>query len=234
MSALTTPMPYLQLDLPIDLLGMQQDLEQCLQYEWPAHFNQKDFEGTWKLIALRSASGQATEAYAHQDTAFKDTPLLAQCPHIQDFLAGFQCKLGAVRLLNLAPGSLIHTHRDFGLAYAEGEFRLHVPLQTDEAAVFTVAGHERHIPLGTCWYANFALPHSVAHRGQRPRIHLVIDGHRNPWTDELFIRSGMDLDAEDHLIQAQVLADRDKVIAALLELGTPAALEAAARMRGRS
>ncbi|WP_430404079.1 aspartyl/asparaginyl beta-hydroxylase domain-containing protein [Fluviicola sp.] len=39
---------------------------------------------------------------------------------------------------------------------------------------------------GECWYTNVNFVHSVANRGTEDRVHLVIDGVRNEWTDELF------------------------------------------------
>ena len=39
---------------------------------------------------------------------------------------------------------------------------------------------------GECWYTNVKYTHSVHNRSQEDRIHLVIDGIRNDWSDELF------------------------------------------------
>jgi len=46
--------------------------------------------------------------------------------------------------------------------------------------------------MGECWYGNFNVIHRVEHNGKHPRIHLVIDGLRNEWTDDIFIAAGFD------------------------------------------
>jgi hypothetical protein len=49
---------------------------------------------------------------------------------------------------------------------------------------------------GECWYANFSLPHSVRNDGATDRVHLVVDGLRNPWSDDMFRVAGYDFAAE--------------------------------------
>ena len=39
---------------------------------------------------------------------------------------------------------------------------------------------------GECWYTNVNYVHSVSNGGSTDRIHLVIDGRRNEWSDRLF------------------------------------------------
>jgi Aspartyl/Asparaginyl beta-hydroxylase len=42
---------------------------------------------------------------------------------------------------------------------------------------------------GECWYINANFTHSVANNGNEDRIHLVIDGIRNDWSDQLFFEN---------------------------------------------
>lgn len=190
-----SPLPFLQLPLQVDLEGLRKDLAHCLLQTWPEHFNTRDYSGSWKVIALRSPSGSMHNAYAHGDQ-FQDVPLLQECPAVLAFLHQLECPLEAVRMLRLAPGSQIHTHKDQGLAYLDGTFRLHIPIMTHPDARFVIGGEEIHFPAGTCWYGNFSLPHSVDNLSNVDRVHLVVDGNRNGWTDELFSRAGMDLSTE--------------------------------------
>jgi hypothetical protein len=101
-----------------------------------------------------------------------------------------------VRLLALSPGSIINEHRDMGLGYEDGRFRLHIPITTDADVSFVVDGCRLQMDAGQCWYANFSLPHAVHHNGTRRRIHLVIDGLRNDWTDRLFASAGYNFQLE--------------------------------------
>src|SRR6218665_2198527 len=101
-----------------------QDLETAAKSVWSDHFNQKDYDGKWTSISLRSATGNETDIYATPGIAtYSDTPLLKQCAYFQSIINLFECEKESVRLLSLAPGSNIKTHRDNGLSYRFGEFR---------------------------------------------------------------------------------------------------------------
>lgn len=172
------------------------DLAICLQYTWPKHFNQKDFEGDWSSIALRSASGEILDINAHPDSQYMDTVLLEQCAYFKELISTFECPLEAVRLLRLAPGSVIKEHCDIGTSYADGVLRIHVPVTTNPQVTFIVGGESLRMQPGECWYADFTLPHSVRNDGTSSRVHLVIDVLRNEWTDKLFESAGYDFAAE--------------------------------------
>ncbi len=176
---------------------LRHDLETCQRLVWQQHFNQRDYAGRWTSIALRSASGQINDIVAPLgDHAFMDTPLLGQCPYFQAILNQLACSKETVRLLSLAPGSFIREHTDPQTSYANGFFRLHIPIQTALGVRFRVDGHDLPMQVGECWYANFELPHSVENHGTTDRIHLVIDCRRNAWSDKLFAEAGYDFAAE--------------------------------------
>jgi hypothetical protein len=172
------------------------DLAVCMKDAWPQHFNQHDFEGDWSSIALRSASGNATDIVSHPGTQYFDTPLLERCPCFRELISRFHCPLETVRLLRLAPGSIIKEHRDMGASYMDGVLRIHVPVTTNPGVIFIVGGETIRMLPGECWYADFSLPHSVRNDGSSSRVHLVIDALRNSWTDEVFTQAGYDLEAE--------------------------------------
>jgi Aspartyl/Asparaginyl beta-hydroxylase len=71
---------------------------------------------------------------------FADTPALAAAPYFQVVLASLACPLEAVRLMRLAPGSLIKEHRDHDLAFEEGTVRLHIPVTTNDGVDFRLNG----------------------------------------------------------------------------------------------
>jgi hypothetical protein len=187
---------FFQLPLTFEQDQLLSDLAICEKYHWVAHYNTNDYNGDWKAIALRSSNGDAENVLAHDAALFINTPLLNQCPYFSEIIGAFHCELETVRLLALAPGSFIKEHRDRGLSYAEGFFRLHIPITTDEKVEFMVNGHLLNMLPGECWYANFDLPHSVNHLGTTRRIHLVIDGKRNAWTDALFDNAGYHFELE--------------------------------------
>jgi len=174
-----------------DPLRMQEELNSCLKHEWPLHFKTSDFEGSWKSISLRSASGAMNDILAHPEiNGYQDTPLLAKTPYIKSIIDSWKCDKEAVRLLSLAPGSRIKPHKDYGCSYKSGFFRIHVPLLTNEGVYFTIGDERLQLQEGECWYMDFSATHSIVNEGRSDRVHLIIDGIRNSWTDELFEQHG--------------------------------------------
>jgi hypothetical protein len=172
------------------------DLDLALKMNWQAHYNTQDYAGSWNSISLMSATGNETDTHALPAAQFSPTPLLLKCPYFKSILDQLLFEKEAVRLMCLAPGSNIKPHRDLGLAYRFGNFRLHIPITTDLLVKFIVAGKELPMKIGACWYADFDAIHEVQHLGENERIHLVIDGVRNAWTDEVFAQAGYDFEWE--------------------------------------
>lgn len=200
------------------------DLALCEKYHWATHYNKADYSGEWNGIALRSPNGNTENILATESSVYRDTPLLEKCLYFKEIIAAFHCELETIRLLALAPGSTIKTHCDRGLAYSMGCFRLHIPILTDPEVAFTVDGEKLPMQAGECWYANFDLPHSVSHKGKTRRVHLVIDGKRNEWTDQLFREAGYDFALEN---KPKQMDERTKalMIESLKAMGTETALK---------
>ena len=183
--------------MSFDPARLLDDLLRCCDADWTMHVNQRDYAGEWTGIALRSASGKATDLLSVAGVdGFCDTPLLTHCRYFSEILASLQCEKETARLLRLAPGSAIHDHRDRGASYADGFFRLHIPITTNERTLFVVDGEALPMQPGDCWYANFGLTHSVRNDGATDRVHLIVDGRRNAWSDLLFEVAGYDFAAE--------------------------------------
>ena len=66
-----------------------------------------------------------------------------------------------VGLLRQAPGGEIKLHRDAGLAYSDGVFRLHVPIVSNPDVEFVVAGQRVEIA-GTARVTGSLSGHSIA------------------------------------------------------------------------
>jgi hypothetical protein len=200
----------LLLPFTFDVQLLLSDMRICSALTWRKHFNNSDYSGDWTSIALYSASGDAEDIHTFGGT-FQPTALLNQCSCFPEVISSFACDKESVRLLNLAAGSVIHEHRDRGLRYEEGTFRLHIPLQTNPDVDFIVGGQRMDMQAGECWYANFDLPHSVHNRSNENRVHLVIDCLRNEWSDALFGAAGYDFQREK-----EVLAPDQKTTLAMI------------------
>jgi hypothetical protein len=188
---------FLKMPFALDGKQLQTDLEKCLELNWKDHFNPNDYSGDWKGIALRSASGNETDILSHPDSVYSDTQLLKSCPYFSEIIQQLKCDLETIRLLRLAPGSVINEHRDRGTGYSFGNFRLHIVIRTDSNVVFKVDGEILPMKEGECWYADFDKPHSVENKSGKDRIHLIIDCVRNDWSDKLFAEAGYDFTKEN-------------------------------------
>jgi len=168
---------------------MQADLRRIGDREWVRHFVTQNYEGDWTVLPLRapaSATHPVQMIYSNPgcDT-YADTPLLAACPAIAAALKAFQCPLESVRLMRLGAGSIIKTHTDHDLDVEHGRARLHIPIETNPEVDFRLNGERVTLGEGECWYLRLSDPHSVANRGDRDRVHLVVDAIVSPWLHEL-------------------------------------------------
>jgi Aspartyl/Asparaginyl beta-hydroxylase len=170
-----------------DPLQLQADLGRLASGKWTPHFNTSFFEGDWSGIVLRgSASDRGMYAGgATSAEAFAATEALEACPYFREVLAGFQCPLKSVRLLRLAPGSVIREHCDSDLGEERGEVRVHIPVVTNPQVEFYLVGKRLVMEAGECWYLDLSLPHRVQNRGVTERVHLVIDCVLNDWLRHL-------------------------------------------------
>ncbi|TSJ39072.1 aspartyl/asparaginyl beta-hydroxylase domain-containing protein [Fluviicola chungangensis] len=179
---------YLKFPVQFDEQRLVLDLAKAMEGQWVPHFNTGGYTGNWKAVSLYAADGNEQNIFAHlQDqSAISETPLMKECTYFREVLDYFQFPVLSVRLLRLEAGAVIKPHTDHELGYEDGQFRLHIPIVTNPEIEFILDGERLTMLPGECWYTNVNLVHSVANRGREDRVHLVIDGVRNDWTDELF------------------------------------------------
>lgn len=83
--------------------------------------------------------------------------------------------------VRLRAGGVIGAHADERF---DDSHRIHVPLVTNERAVFTVGGERKHMRKGEIWELNNARVHSVENLGDEGRIHLLFN-----WTPVTLART---------------------------------------------
>ncbi|HSC81020.1 MAG TPA: aspartyl/asparaginyl beta-hydroxylase domain-containing protein [Chitinolyticbacter sp.] len=148
---------------------------------WTGHFNTGYYLGSWSGAALVAPAAAHTPlAPPGRDEAVVDTPLLRAQPGWRAVLDAVPGTLRSARLLKLAPGSCILEHADPDLGEPLGDLRLHIPLQTDDAVEFCVAGRMMPMRVGECWMLDLSQPHRVDNDSARDRVHLVVDVRRGP------------------------------------------------------
>ncbi len=182
------------LPLAFDPAGLRADLKRIAARSWTAHYVPHHYDGDWSVLPLRAPAGAvhpilqiAPHPTCHD---WVDTALLAACPAFRAVLDAFSCPLAAVRLMRLAPGSIIKEHCDIDLAAERGMARLHVPIITNADVDFRLNGTRVSMAPGTVWYLRLADRHSVTNGGTTARIHLVIDAIVTPWLEELLDAAG--------------------------------------------
>jgi hypothetical protein len=207
----------LKLSLRFDAAAMRRDLRNLGESDWIDHFVPQNYDGTWRVLPFRAPEGARHPIQTiYSDPAcksFVDTPLLGACPYFQQVLASFECPLLAVRLMSLAPGSLIKAHADHDLAAENHTVRFHIPVVTNPDVDFRLNGERVALGEGECWYLRLSDIHSVVNRGSSERIHLVLDALVTPWVD-------------GRLMEAERSADREQIPA------LPAAISDLDRFRG--
>jgi hypothetical protein len=79
-----------------------------------------------------------------------------------------------VMLARMAPGGVIHPHRDQNPA-AKWPHKVHVPLQTNDEVIFFVDGTGYQLAEGEAVEVNNMGLHAVENRGSSDRIHLIFE-----------------------------------------------------------
>lgn len=217
---------YIKFPITFDVAKLQEDISNILTQKWVDHYNTNDYSGSWTSIALMSAGGKSDNIYAlpNATDTITNTEALEHCPYIQEILQQFHCSKTAVRLLRLAAGAAIKPHQDHCLGYEDGFLRLHIPVITNPQVSFILDGKKLPMLEGECWYIDANFTHSVANHGSEDRIHLVIDGIRNEWTDQMFFEQ-VGPDAFEKPVPKMRKEDALKMIAELQKMGTPTAMQ---------
>lgn len=98
-------------------------------------------------------------------------------PVLEAATADYGYRRGAfprVMLANMAPGGVIHPHRDANPA-AKWPHKIHVPIQTNQDVTFYVDGVGHHFQEGEAVEVNNMGLHAVENRGGADRIHLIFE-----------------------------------------------------------
>ena len=166
-----------RLPFGFDARGLREEVAGLPDEAWHAHYNPRDYRGSWTVAALCSLGGRSDQIHASAlpPEQFRETEWLGRCPRIRSAIATLPCPKTSVRLTRLAAGSEILEHRDTCLGYEDGRVRIHLPLQTHAAVEFHLNGSAVPMREGEYWYLNLNLPHWVRNPGPADRVHLVMD-----------------------------------------------------------
>lgn len=112
-------------------------------------------------------------------TEWMNTPILKELPYIQSIVNKFSeyTTVNLVRLLYLAPNSIVKEHTDptLGLEQEKSMIRLTIPIDNNEDVSFYLNDTLVDMKVGECWYLRLTDPHRVINNGTKDRINLTID-----------------------------------------------------------
>jgi hypothetical protein len=114
-----------------------------------------------------------------------DTDYLESSPYLNSVIHTFKAhtKVTLVRLLRLAPNSVVQQHTDptLGLEADKSVIRLTIPILNKEGIQFFLNNTEVPMMPGECWYLRLTDPHRVVNNGATERVNLTIDMIPNDW-----------------------------------------------------
>ena len=118
---------------------------------------------------------------------------LENAPYLKSIVESFQkhTTVTLVRLLRLAPNSVVKEHRDLtlGLEVEKSVIRLTIPILNKEHIEFYLNNTVVDMKPGECWYMRLTDPHRVINNGDTERVNLTIDMVPNDWVRNLIDES---------------------------------------------
>jgi len=112
-------------------------------------------------------------------TDWMNTAALEKSPYLKSIVDQFSqyTTVNLVRLLFLAPLSVVKEHTDPTLALEEEKsmIRLTIPIDNNEGVEFFLNDSLVPMKVGECWYLRLSDPHRIANNGSTDRINLTID-----------------------------------------------------------
>lgn len=124
-------------------------------------------------------------------TEWLDTSSLKESPYLNSVVDTFKAntRVTLVRLLRLAPGSVVKEHTDptLGLEQHKSVIRLTIPIVTNDDVEFFLNNELVPMKPGECWYLRLTDPHRIVNGSSTERINLTIDMEPNEWVTKMIL-----------------------------------------------
>jgi hypothetical protein len=160
--------PFIKLPKSFDADSLAAEVNALPGSAWTPH--PSGFVGN-EAVRLVTPSGAPTDAL---DGPMAPTQHLLGCPYMMQLMAELGGVWGRSRLMGLAAGAEVPAHIDSHY-YWRTHLRIHIPVITNPAVVFTCGDQSVHMTAGEAWVFDSFLKHDVQNGGSERRIHLVLD-----------------------------------------------------------
>ena len=164
--------PFVMLPIQTDIAALVAEVLAIGEDVWRPHPEGMPGNSALPLVAvLGNPEDDSVEG------PMRPTPHLHNLPAIVNLLGGLSalgCPIGRTRLMRIDIESEVTPHVDTN-RYWWDHLRVHIPIVTDPAVEFEVAGASVHMAAGECWVFDTWSSHRVVNPVDAPRVHLVID-----------------------------------------------------------
>ncbi|WP_034059529.1 aspartyl/asparaginyl beta-hydroxylase domain-containing protein [Lacinutrix jangbogonensis] len=169
----------IQLPLNFDVEKMRKE-SQALKKEHYEYYKVIQLRGPAHLVDTSLPFPPPASDYADGSWCdWLDTPALEKSPYLKSIIDKISeyTTVNLVRLLFLAPKSVVKEHTDPTLALEEEKamIRLTIPIDNNEGVAFFLNNTLIPMQVGECWYLRLSDPHRVINDGTTDRVNLTID-----------------------------------------------------------
>jgi tetratricopeptide (TPR) repeat protein len=167
---------FLQLGDKLNVAAIKEKIEQLPAEKWLESERERLFDVHRDTQALLMVH---FEDYQYKKPEYRELwfEMENELRPVIDYVANYYQNNGfVVRLIlaKLLAGGKIPKHTDAGYSLLNCH-RIHLPIVTNEDAVFFVGGEEINMRAGELWEINNGTVHAVENRGAEDRIHLIVD-----------------------------------------------------------
>lgn len=170
---------FLRLPLTFDAQALRVEIEAISESAWRPH--PEGHRGNWALPLVAVDGDPENDGVKGR---MQPTPHLVRSPYLRQVLASLDAPIGRTRLMRIDGNSEATEHVDVNYYWQE-RMRVHVPVVTDPAVVFSCGTQRLHMAPGECWIFDTWRRHNVTNPNPTRRIHLVADTVGSPAFREL-------------------------------------------------
>jgi uncharacterized protein (TIGR03032 family) len=195
---------FIRLPLHFDAAALRVEAEAFGEEAWRPHPD--GHRGNWVLPLVAIDGDPENDGVKGR---LEPTPYLVRSPYLRQVLGALGAPIGRACLMRVDGNSEATEHVDVNYYWQE-RVRVHVPVVTDPAVIFSCGARSLHMVAGECWIFDTWRRHSITNPNPTRRIHLVADTARSPSFDELLRRDrkvALLTDRETELVAFR--ADRD-------------------------